>query len=135
MRRGPGGWRKPMKLSRLVAVVPLSLVLASPLAVLAEGSPDFAGLEAAQNAANSKPGVRTVPGRVIPVPQTASPQFQNSIAAAYRAPAWNANPKSAAEWKELIVRLAAPGAAAQPALREKMGVTMETATIGGVKAF
>src|SRR5882672_10508997 len=88
----------PMRLSRTVAVIPLVLGLASPVAAqtaaLAEGAYDFATLEAPQNAANAKPGPRTVPGRVIPVPQTASPQFQNSIAAAYRAPAWNANPKS-----------------------------------------
>jgi monoterpene epsilon-lactone hydrolase len=50
-------------------------------------------------------------------------------------PAWDANPKSAEEWKGLINRLAAVGAAAQPAIRAKLGVTMQPAVIGGVKAF
>jgi hypothetical protein len=54
---------------------------------------DFATLEAAQNAANGKAGPRTVPGRSIPVPATASKELQASIAAPYRVPNWNANPE------------------------------------------
>ena len=96
---------------------------------------DFAKVEARQNAANLQPGPRTVPGRSIPVPDTVSSEFRAEIAAPYRVPAWNANPKSAAEWKELIADLAARGAAAQPAIREKLGVTMQTTVIAGVKAF
>jgi monoterpene epsilon-lactone hydrolase len=96
---------------------------------------DFASVEARQNAANLQPGPRTVPGRSIPVPDTVSSEFRAEIAAPYRVPAWNANPKSATEWKELIAGLAARGAAAQPAIREKLGVTMQTAVIAGVKAF
>jgi monoterpene epsilon-lactone hydrolase len=122
----------------------ISLVLTSALAIPAmaqvaarQASPesDFAKVEARQNAANSQPGPRTVPGRSIPVPDTVSPEFRADVAAPYRVPNWNANPKSAAEWKELVAGLAARGAAAQPAIREKLGVTMETAVIGGVKAF
>ena len=63
--------------------------------------PDFAACEAQENAANGKAGPRTVPGRAIPVPGTVSPQLQATIAAPYRVPAWDADPKSAAEWKEL----------------------------------
>jgi epsilon-lactone hydrolase len=96
---------------------------------------DFATLEAAENAANAKAGPRTVPGRSIDVPGTVSPQFQAQIAAPYRVPAWNANPKNAAEWKELVAMLAARGAAVLPAVREKLGVTLQPAVIGGVKAF
>jgi epsilon-lactone hydrolase len=125
---------------RITALIPFALTAALALPALTqtaagEAGPDFATLEAAQNAANAKPGPRTVPGRVIPVPGTASPELQATIAAPYRAPAWNANPKSAAEWKELISRLAAAAAANQIIVREKLGVTLETTTIGGVKAF
>src|SRR5262245_43139079 len=95
----------------------------------------LAALEAAQNAANAKAGPRTVPGRSIPVPTTASEQLQASIAAPYRVPTWNANPKSAAEWKEVITKAAAAGAPARKEAREKLGVTMEETVIGGVKAF
>jgi acetyl esterase/lipase len=96
---------------------------------------DFASLEPTQNSANAKPGPRSVPGRNIPVPNTASTELQATIAAPYRVPAWNANPKSAAEWNALINELAAAGAPARQAVREKFGVTMEPAVIGGVKAF
>jgi monoterpene epsilon-lactone hydrolase len=130
-----------MKLNRFSAIVPIALTAALVVPAIAQFAggdrpdPSFVTLEGPQNAANAKPGSRTVPGRSIPVPNTASPQFQASIAAPYRAPAWNANPKSATEWKELINRLAAAGAAAQKEVRAQLGVTMEATTIGGVKAF
>jgi monoterpene epsilon-lactone hydrolase len=97
--------------------------------------PDFATVEAQENAANSKSGPRAVPGRAIPVPGTVSPQLQSTIAAPYRIPAWDADPKSAAEWKDLITKLADAGIAARLEAREKLGVTMEPTVIGGVKAF
>jgi acetyl esterase/lipase len=97
--------------------------------------PAFSTLEAAQNLANAQKGPRTVPGRSIPVPATVSPEVQALIAAPYRVPAWDANPKSAEEWKELVATLAARGAAAQAGIREKLGVTMQPAVIGGVRAF
>jgi monoterpene epsilon-lactone hydrolase len=97
--------------------------------------PDFATIEAQENAANNKPGPRTVPSRAIPVPGTVSPQLQATIAAPYRIHAWDADPKSAAEWKALISRLADAGAAARREAREKLGVTLEPTVIGGVKAF
>ena len=132
----------PMKVVSLSGVIPIALTLVLTLPALAQDaagqrSPaaDFATLEAAQNAANAKAGPRTVPGRSIPVPTTASKELQASIAAPYRVPNWNANPKSAAEWKELINKLAATSAAAQVGVREKLGVTMEPTVIGGVKAF
>jgi epsilon-lactone hydrolase len=136
-----------MKTIRRPAAIPLALAaaLALPaLAVLATAqdasvgrgpAADFAALEAAQNAANAKAGPRTVPGRSIPVPTTASEQLQASIAAPYRVPTWNANPKSAAEWKEVIAKAAAAGAPARKEAREKLGVTLEETVIGGVKAF
>ena len=98
-------------------------------------SSGFERLEAEMGAANAGPGPRTVPAKVIPVPDTVSPQFRTAVAAPYRAPAWNANPPDPAAWKALVDRLAAAGAAGLPALREKLGVTSEAAVIGGVKAF
>ncbi len=130
-----------MSITRHSAFVSLALLAASPAVAQAPAgaataaTPDFATLEVTQNAANTQAGPRAVPGRSIPVPQTVSPQLQAAVAAAYRVPNWNANPKSAAEWKELIAMLAARGAAVQPAIREKLGVTMQPAVIGGVKAY
>jgi acetyl esterase/lipase len=96
---------------------------------------EFSDLEATQNAANSKAGPRFLPARVIPVPDTVSPQLQALIAAPYRLPQWNANPKSPAEWKKLVAELAAVGAAAQPGIRATLGVKMESATMGGVPVY
>lgn len=131
-----------MKIVRRSALTLFALAAALAAPALAQdvagqlgGSGDFAALEAAQNAANAKPGPRTVPGRSIPVPTTASKELQASIAAPYRVPNWNANPKSAAEWKELIAKAAAAGATARQEAREKLGVTMEETVISGVKAF
>ncbi len=123
-----------MTLSRTLAALALALILVVP--AVAEAPADFAALEAAQNAANAQPGPRAVPARAIPVPKDhVSPQMQQIIAAPYRVPAWNAAPKSAEEWKALINRLADAGAKAQVGIREKLGVSMEPTTIGGVKAF
>ncbi len=97
--------------------------------------PGFGRLETEMGAANAEAGPRTLPAKVIPVPETASPAFRPFVAAPYRVPAWNANPPDAAGWKALVDRLAAAGAAALPALREKLGVTSEPAVIGGVKVY
>jgi epsilon-lactone hydrolase len=131
-----------MKIIRLCGVIPLALAAALASAAIAQDAvvgrsttAEYATLEAAQNAANAMAGARTVPGRVIPVPNTASREFQATIAAPYRVPNWNADPKSAEEWKELVNKLASASAAAQVGIREKLGVTLEPTVIGGVKAF
>ncbi len=69
---------------------------------------DFKGLEAEMGAGQCRAGPRTVPGRVIPVPETISPELRNAVAAPYRVPAWNANPPDAAGWKALIDRWRRP---------------------------
>jgi monoterpene epsilon-lactone hydrolase len=126
----------PLALAAALALPALAVLATAQDAAVGRGpAADFAALEAAQNAANAKAGPRTVPGRSIPVPTTASEQLQASIAAPYRVPTWNANPKSAAEWKEVIAKAAAAGAPARKQAREKLGVTMEETVIGGVKAF
>jgi monoterpene epsilon-lactone hydrolase len=117
------------------AIVIAALTSAAHAQLAAPADPGFAAMEAQENAANGKAGPRTVPGRVIPVPDTVSPQLRAVVAAPYRIPAWDADPKSAAEWKELITKLADAGAQARREAREKFGVTMEPTVIGGVKAF
>ncbi|HEY7664359.1 MAG TPA: alpha/beta hydrolase [Xanthobacteraceae bacterium] len=131
-----------MKIVQLSAVTLFALAAALTVPAAAQDAAgqfaatgDFAAVEAAQNAANAKPGPRMVPGRSISVPATASKELQALIAAPYRVPNWNANPKSAAEWKELIAKAAAAGATARQEAREWLGVTMEENVIGGVKVF
>jgi monoterpene epsilon-lactone hydrolase len=94
-----------------------------------------AQLQAAQNAANSEPGPRFVPGRSIPVPTTASPEFQQTIAAPYRIPAWDADPKTSAEWKALVDRLADETVVQTRKVRDRLGVNLESTVIDGVKVF
>ena len=88
-----------------------------------------AQLQAAQNAANSVPGPRFVPGRSSPVPTTASPEFQQTIAAPYRVPAWDADPKTSAEWKALVDRLADETVVQTRKVRDRLGVTLEKSTV------
>ena len=92
---------------------------------------DFAALEASQNAANAKAGPRTLPPRVIPVPQDVSQAAQGLVAAPYRVPAWDANPPSADEWRTLIKRLADASLPGIAKVRAELGVTMQPTTLGG----
>ncbi|RYF34370.1 MAG: alpha/beta hydrolase [Comamonadaceae bacterium] len=95
----------------------------------------YAELAAAQGTANAQPGARRSPSHVSPVPtQEVSPQMQALIGAPYPSH-FDAAPKNAAEWRELIARRAAPTIAAIPALRDKLQLTIEPVTIAGVKAF
>jgi epsilon-lactone hydrolase len=76
---------------------------------------------------------REIPSYFLPVPDDLSPQMR-ALVAAPPAP-WDIHPKNIEEWKELVARVAAPARTALPAMREKLGVTMESTTIAGVKAF
>ncbi|ACL56286.1 alpha/beta hydrolase fold domain-containing protein [Methylobacterium nodulans] len=117
----------------LPALTPAARGQSAPAA--AASAPDFARLEAEQSAATGKPGPRTVPGRRIPVPGPVGPEVQATTAAPDRAPALDANPDGAAEWKTQIGRPAAQTAAPLPALRERLGVVSTPEPIGGVKAW
>ena len=127
---------RDLRRSMMVSLVAAS-AFASPASAQVTAPPDagFAAVQAQQNAANAKPGPRTVPGRVIPVPGTASEKLQALIAAPYRTPSWDADPKNAQEWKDLIAKLADAGIEQRRAMREKLGVTMAAGVIGGVKVF
>ncbi|MBV8342093.1 MAG: alpha/beta hydrolase, partial [Gammaproteobacteria bacterium] len=132
-----------MKATRYAAVaLPLALIGSIAVSVLAWAQPtdpasvrEFAQLEPSQEAANSKPGPRTVPGRAIPVPTDVSPELQRVIAAPYRSPTWNLNPRTPEEWKQTVAKLAAGLVATLPPLREKLGVVSHETTIGGVHAY
>ena len=111
-------------------------VVAVALALPAYGqSADYDATAKAQGAANSKPGPRHAPARDVPVPTAdVSPQEQAIVAGPYL-PIFNAHPRNATEWKELVDRLAALGAKQIPALAEKFHVTVTPTTIAGVKCY
>ena len=113
------------------------LAVAAALAGCAQSprAPTYEELAATQGAANTQAGVRRSPSHATPTPvNEVSPQMQALIGAPYP-PHFNAAPKNAVEWRELVERRAAPTIAAIPALKEKMGVTVEAVTIAGVKSF
>ncbi len=134
--RAPANAASPALPTQSLPVPPSTLPGGAPVAGNGEGTArDFTRREAEMGAANAAAGPRTVPGRAIPVPTTTSPQFETLVAAPYRTPDWDANPKTKEDWRALIADLAAKGAAKLPALREKLGVTSEPTVVGGVKAF
>jgi acetyl esterase/lipase len=98
-------------------------------------SPDFSALESAQSAANAAPGPRTLPARIVPVPNDIGPAGQALVAAPYRVPAWNANPGSADGWRVLVKKLADAALPGLAKARELLGVTIEPIVIGGVPGF
>ena len=79
-------------------------------------------------------GIRVVPTREVPVPDTVSPAMQALIAAPL-SPIWNEHPKDAAAWKALIKTRADAVAATLPDLRAKLDVKVVPSKIGGVDVF
>ncbi len=118
-----------------VRTIYLAIVAAALAMPAAAQSPEFAALEASQNAANAKAGPRSVPARVFPVPQDVSVPAQGLVAAPYRGPAWDANPPDAEAWRALIKRLADASLPGIAKAREALGVTMQATTLGGVPGF
>ena len=126
-----------MPIHRRLAGLPLVLALAAPAFAQAPGVPaaDFPALEVTQSAANLRPGPRSAPARVFPVPDDISPAAQAMVGAPYRVPAWNANPASADEWRAFVKKLAAAALPGLAKAREALGVTMAPTVIGGVPGF
>jgi len=86
-------------------------------------------------AAQSPPtGMLEVPARMLPVPDTVSPQMQALIARPVN-PRHSLSPQTAAEWKSIVDQAARTVLAGLPRLRETFGVSVEPMTIAGVKAF
>jgi acetyl esterase/lipase len=118
-------------ISRLTALT-LTCLFAAPAFAQA---PQFAALEAAQNAANASPGPRFTPPKIIPVPTEIGAAAKALVAAPYRLPAWDANPATPEAWRALVKTLANATLPGLAKAREMLGVTMEPTVIGGVKGF
>lgn len=92
-------------------------------------------LAAAQAAANEESGVRRVPERVIPVPTADVSEEAQAVIAAPYSPFFDAAPKNAAEWQELVRGRAELAMAGLPALEQKLGVAVQASRIGDVATF
>ena len=85
-------------------------------------------------AQSAPPGAREVPARVLPVPDTVSPQMQKIIGTP-PSPTWNVWPKTPEEWKAQVAKAAEGVVRGLPAMRAALKVSIEPMTIDGVKAF
>ena len=103
---------------RIARALLAALVAAAPPAALAQG--DLAP--------------REVPARSLPVPTDVSPQVQKLIAAPLRQ-GWNTPPTTPEGWRALAEAGAAATRQALPGMRERLGVSVEPAEMGGVKVF
>ncbi|TCP80739.1 acetyl esterase/lipase [Rhizobium sp. PP-CC-2G-626] len=92
----------------------------------------IAGLAVAQPVLSQE--IRDVPSRQLPLPEAASPELRALIQTGSMA-TWNDHPATAEEWKLWIAAGAEKASAGLPALREKMGVTVEASKIAGVNVF
>ena len=102
---------------------------------LAAGAPALPWALIEPAAAQSAPtGIREVPPRSIPVPDTVSPQMQAIIARPFN-PNFNLTPETLTDWKKRVDDAARNVVAGLPKIRETLGVTVEPTTITGVRAF
>lgn len=72
--------------------------------------------------------------RELPVPATVSPELRPLVERP-ALPQRDQSPKSAQEWRQCSRSFSAAGARSLPALLEKMEVSIESATLGGVPVF
>jgi epsilon-lactone hydrolase len=122
-----------MRIARYLSICS-TLLLAGTIGSAAQ-PPDYDQTASTEGAANAKPGPRRTTSHVIPVPTTeVSSQVQALISAPYT-PFFDAHPKDAAAWKELVDNVAAGSLAALPALEKNFGVSVTPIVIAGVKAF
>jgi epsilon-lactone hydrolase len=75
-----------------------------------------------------------VPAKTLPVPTDVSPEMQRIIAAP-RNPNWNVLWKTGEEWRAAANTQAAKTMQTIPALRERLHVTTQPGTMGGVRIY
>ena len=91
-----------------------------------------AGTLAQSNAVTAAP--RQVPARSLPVPGDVSPGMQEIIAAPLN-PTWNVLWSTGEEWRAAANQQAIAAIAALPAIRERLHVTVSSATMNGVRVY
>jgi monoterpene epsilon-lactone hydrolase len=122
-----------MRIARYLSICS-ALLLAGTICSAAQPT-DYDQTAIAEGTANAKPGPRQSPAHLVPVPtEEVSPQVQALISAPYT-PFFDAHPKDAAAWKELVNNVATGSLAALPTLEKQFGVSVTPIVISGVKAF
>jgi len=117
------------------AILAISITLALATAARAQSAASYDDLAKSEAAANAENGKRVAPGKTMGnPPQEVSSEMEALIGAPYP-PHFNADPKTPAEWKELIERRAKLAIANVPAMKQKLGVKVEETKIAGVHCF
>jgi acetyl esterase/lipase len=101
---------------------------------LAAGAAALPAVPPNAQAQTTNAGAREAPARVLPVPDTVSPQMQGLIGRPLN-PRYNIAPETTAEWKARVDEAARAVVAGLPRLREALGVSVEPTSISGVNAF
>jgi monoterpene epsilon-lactone hydrolase len=79
---------------------------------------------------------RTIPSRLLPIPDTVSPALQKAIGlAAEQSENFVAPPQSVEQWKSLIVQREQGLSQQLSELRERFGVTVSPQVVGGVNCY
>jgi epsilon-lactone hydrolase len=119
------------------AILSISITLAAAMLATAHAQTavPYDELAKSEAAANAEKGKRVAPLKSIGDPTNdVSSDMQAMIGAPYPSH-FNADPKTPAEWKELIDRRAKLSIANIPAMKEKLGVRVEETKIAGVHCF
>jgi epsilon-lactone hydrolase len=120
------------------AILALSITLAGAATLAtasAQSAVSYDELAKSEAAANADNGKRLAPSKTLVNPaDEVSPEMEAIIGAPYP-PHFNADPKTPAEWKELIDRRAKLAIANLPAMKQKLGVKVEETKIAGVHCF
>jgi epsilon-lactone hydrolase len=124
------------KFHRAVLAIGITLMVAATLATAsAQTAAPYDELAKSEAAANAENGKRVAPSKTIVNPgDEVSPEMEAMIGSPYP-PHFNADPKTPAEWKELIDRRAKLAIANLPAMKQKLGVKVEETKIAGVHCF
>jgi epsilon-lactone hydrolase len=94
----------------------------------------FAGSYGAAQTGDATPAPLQVPAKALPVPTDVSPEMQRIIAAPRR-PGWDVLWKTGEEWRTAANAQAARTIQTIPAMRERLHVTVQRATMAGVRVY
>jgi monoterpene epsilon-lactone hydrolase len=94
----------------------------------------FAGASGAAQTNGGALAPLQVPAKTLPVPTDVSPEMQKIIATP-RNPTWNVLWKTGEEWRAAANAQAAKTVQGIPAMRERLHVTMQPATMDGVRVY
>ena len=94
----------------------------------------FASVSGTALADDGSLAARQVPAKSLPVPTDVSPELQKLIAAPYN-PAWDVLWKTGDEWRAAANAQAAHLLPMLASMRERLGVTIESSTMNGVRVY